>query len=87
MKVNDWLKGLASLIQGKEPPVPIGYKAGWAPEPFKTKRHDLDKKKAESIPGIETPTYTHKSSNLSKRHFTGTKLSPEGVQIPAIGAQ
>jgi hypothetical protein len=32
MEVSDWLHDPAALPQGKEPPVPIGQDAGWAPE-------------------------------------------------------
>jgi hypothetical protein len=36
MKVGGKLHSLAALFLGKEPPVPIGYEAGWVPEPLWT---------------------------------------------------
>jgi len=36
MEVSGQLHALAILPQGKEPLVPTGYKAGWAPEPVCT---------------------------------------------------
>jgi hypothetical protein len=34
MEMSGQLHTLATLYPGKEPLVPIGYEAGWAPEPF-----------------------------------------------------
>jgi len=35
--VNGQLHPPAALPPGKDPPVPIGYEAGWAPEQFWTR--------------------------------------------------
>jgi len=37
MEVSGQLHAPAALPPGKEPLVPIGYEAGWAPEPFWTR--------------------------------------------------
>jgi hypothetical protein len=37
MEVSGQLHSPAALPPGKEPLVPIGYEAGWAPEPFWTR--------------------------------------------------
>jgi hypothetical protein len=36
LDINSQLHGLAVLFPGKEPPVPIGLDAKWAPEPIWT---------------------------------------------------
>jgi len=36
MEVSDQLHAPASLLSGKEPPVPIAEEAGWDPEPVWT---------------------------------------------------
>jgi hypothetical protein len=33
MEVGGKLQAMATLLRGKEPPVPIVQEAGWAPEP------------------------------------------------------
>jgi len=37
MEVSDQLHAPTALPRGKEPPVPIKYEAGWAPEPVWTR--------------------------------------------------
>jgi len=37
MEVSGQLHAPAALPPGKEPSVPIGYEAGWTPEPFWTR--------------------------------------------------
>jgi hypothetical protein len=37
MEVSGQLHAPAALLPEEEPPVPIGYEAGWAPEPIWTR--------------------------------------------------
>jgi len=46
VEVSSQLYATAAFLPGKEPPVHIGYGAGWTPEPVWTKR-----RRGEKIPG------------------------------------
>jgi hypothetical protein len=50
MEVSGQLHAPAALPPEKEPPVPLGYEAGWAPELSGCD----DEKKSQPPPGIET---------------------------------
>jgi hypothetical protein len=52
MEVSGQLHAPAALPPGKEPLVPIGYEAGWAPEPVWMR---LRKKNSNPLPGLELP--------------------------------
>jgi hypothetical protein len=50
MEVSGQFHDPAALPQGKEPPIPVGYEAGWAPEPVWTL---WNTEKSCPYPGIE----------------------------------
>jgi hypothetical protein len=50
MEMSGQLHAPAALLPGKEPLVPIGYEAGWAPEPFWTRGGE--EKNSQPPPGI-----------------------------------
>jgi hypothetical protein len=52
MKTSGQLHVPAALPPGKEPLIPIGYEAGWVPEPFWTRWWW---KKSQPLPGYEPP--------------------------------
>jgi hypothetical protein len=52
MEVSGQLHEPAALPPGKEPLVPIGWEAGWAPEPVST---EGEEKNSQLLPVLEPP--------------------------------
>jgi hypothetical protein len=77
MEVSDQLYAPAALVQGKEPPSPIGQEAGWAPEPVRTlwRRQTF-----LAPPGNRTPAVQSLATltELSRLHKT---ILARGLQI------
>jgi hypothetical protein len=71
--VSGHLHAPAALLPGKEPPVPIGQEAGWAPELVWTIWRKL-----LTLPGLELPPFSRpaRSQSLSPVRvlFTETRL-------------
>jgi hypothetical protein len=57
LEVSGQLHAPAALSPGKEPPVPIGQEAGWAP---RAGLDDVEKRKFLTLPGLELrPVASH----------------------------
>jgi hypothetical protein len=71
MEVNGGVHSPAALPLGKEPLTPIGWEAGWAPEPVWTMRR---KEKFFSLPGIESrlPDHPARSQSLYRLMYPGS---------------
>jgi hypothetical protein len=67
MEVSGQLHAPAALPSGKEPPVPIGYEAGWAPQPV----WKAVEKTLLPLPGIElrpsSPSRSCRAENIARR--------------------
>jgi len=50
MEMSGQFHASAALLPGKEPLVPIGYKAGWAPEPVWTQLREKSSPQLRAIP-------------------------------------
>jgi hypothetical protein len=70
LEVSGQLKATAP---GKEPPVPIGYEAEWAPEPV---LDDVERRKIFPLPGLEVRSLGRpaRSQSLYRLRYPGSYI-------------